>query len=151
MRSVHDALSAAQEQSQNALYLLQAEILLAYYLFTSNRLLEGKLHAGAAVSLAYLCGLHKMPTLGTQQGFGLLPAPTGILPPALDDVAECERVDAWWNTFVLDKSWVTALSSPSMVTEQEESTIIDTPWSVPVEMYVQVSARSNIPFNNRIH
>lgn len=143
MRSVHEALSAAQDQSQNALYLLQAEILLAYYLFTSNRLLEGKLHAGAAVSLAYLCGLHKMPTLGTQQAFGLLPAPTGILPPAPDDVAECEKVDAWWTTFVLDKTWIIALSSPSMVAEQEESTIIDTPWSVPVETYVQASIGFN--------
>ena len=142
LRSVHDALSAAQEQSQNALYVLQAEILLAYYFFASNRLLEGKLHASAAVSLAYLCGLHKMPAFGTQQTFTLLPAPTGILPSAPDPIAECERIDAWWATFILDKTWVVALSTPSMITEQEERTIIDTPWPIPAELYVQVRTRA---------
>lgn len=141
LRSVHVALSTAQEQQRNILYILQAEILLAYYFFHCNRLLEGKFHASAAVSLAIMCNLHKVmsgPQRGGRQQFQ--PAGQAFFPPPADHVDEAERVYAWWATFILDKSWVVALSAPAMINEtQESSTVIDTPWPLAMETYAQVS------------
>ncbi|KAJ3547493.1 hypothetical protein NM688_g5400 [Phlebia brevispora] len=90
-----------------------------------------------------MCGLHKMPGMSTQQGYGLIPGPSDVLPPAGDPVAECERIHAWWVTFILDKSWVVALSAPSMANEQEEGTVVDTPWPVPMDVYIQAASMRN--------
>lgn len=137
--SVHIALSSAQNQQQNTLYILQAEILLATYFFHCNRPLEGKFHASAAVSLAYMCNLHKI--LSGQQSLGaynFLTAGPAWLPPPIDPTDEGERIHAWWMTFALDKSWVVALASPSMITETTEpGTVIDTPWPLTMEKYNQ--------------
>lgn len=139
LRSVHVALSSAHAQPQYALAALQAEVLLANYFYHSGRLLEGKLHAGAAVSLALLCGLHQLHTPGG-------PATPALLPPPADAVEEAERIFAWWHTFVLDKSWVVALSAPAMIAEtQEAGTAIHTPWPLTLDEYEQqpASARAN--------
>lgn len=143
LRSVHMALSSTQQQQSNTLHVLQAEILLAYYFFHSNRLLEGKFHASAAVSLAYMCNLHKIlsgstgPPASTSLAFSA--AGQTYLPPPMDWVDEGERIHAWWTVFILDKSWVTALAVPSMINEnQEPGTVIDTPWPLTMDMYRQV-------------
>ncbi|KIP07418.1 hypothetical protein PHLGIDRAFT_420257 [Phlebiopsis gigantea 11061_1 CR5-6] len=148
LRSVHAALSTAQEQQRNALYILQAEILLAYYFFHSNRLLEGKFHASAAVSLAILCNLHKvMSGNGRAGGHFIQPAGQAYIPLPADHIDEAERIFAWWATFILDRSWVVALAAPAMISEtQELSTVIDTPWPLTVDNYAQhaASARPNL-------
>ncbi|GJE93210.1 Zn(II)-C6 fungal-type domain-containing protein [Phanerochaete sordida] len=136
LRSVHVALSSAHEHTQNTLYVLQAEVLLAYYFYHSNRLLEGKFHASAAVSLAVMCGLHQ---LHAPPGAAAAVA-NAYLPPAADAIDEAERVYAWWCTFVLDKTWVVALAAPSMVVEtQEPSTTIHTPWPLALDEYAQAT------------
>ncbi|EKM50061.1 uncharacterized protein PHACADRAFT_188424 [Phanerochaete carnosa HHB-10118-sp] len=143
LRSVHVALSSAHEQQQNTLYVLQAEVLLAYYFFHCDRLLEGKFHASAAVSLAIMCNLHQ---INAPQGGGFQSAGQAFLPPPADPVDEAERIYAWWTTFVLDKSWVVALSAPAMISEtQEPGTVIHTPWPLTVDEYAQqpASARPN--------
>ena len=142
LRSVHVALSTAQERPQNTLYVLQAEILLAYYFYHCNRQLEGKYHAGAAVSLAILCNLHKVMATVDPMGRQLFHSSGQTnLPPPMDYVDEAERIYAWWATFILDKSWAVALSSPPMISEmQEQGTIIDTPWPLTMEQYRQVSS-----------
>lgn len=137
LRSVHVALSTAHEQQQNTLLVLQAEILLAYYFFHCNRLLEGKFHASAAVSLAIMCNLHQ---INTHQG-GFQSAGQAFLPPPVDHTDEAERICAWWATFILDKSWVVALSAPAIINEtQEPSTVIHTPWPLTIDQYAQVSS-----------
>lgn len=123
--------------------MLQAEILLAYYFFHNNRLLEGKFHASAAVSLAIMCNLHKIMSGNGQHGFHA--AGNAWLPPPTDSIDEAERIYAWWTTFVLDKSWVVALAAPAMISEtQEPSTVIDTPWPLSMEQYTQVRFRFRI-------
>ena len=141
LRSVHAALSTAQEQQRNALYILQAEILLTYYFFHSDRPLEGKFHASAAVSLAIMCNLHKVMSGNGRAGGQLFqPAGQAYLPPPIDHIDEAERIFAWWAVFILDRSWAVALSSPTMINEtQEPSTVIDTPWPLTVDKYAQVS------------
>lgn len=146
LRSVHQALSSAEEHQQNTLYVLQAEILLAYYFFHSNRILEGKFHASAAVSLAYMCNLHKIlsgpQAVGT---FSFLVTGQAWLPPPANAIDEGERIHAWWMTFILDKTWVVALGSPSMITESHEpGTIIDTPWPLTMELYSQVRTTPHV-------
>lgn len=129
LNRVHSALSAAQDNYCTIMYALQAEVLLAYYFFDTNRLLEGKLHAGAAVSLAMMCRLHKV-------GSGLGRAAEGMLsdhqtwpPPPQDRVEERERIEGWWQTFILDKSWAVPLASPSMIEDRNGlDATIDTPW-----------------------
>ena len=142
LRSVHEALSTAQDQGRNVLYILQAEILLAYYFFHCNRLLEGKFHASAAVSLAVMCNLHKvMSTSPRTDGQQFLPPGEAWHPQPTDHIDEAERVYAWWTTFILDKSWVVALSAPAMINEtQEPNTVIDTPWPLTLDKYAQVSS-----------
>lgn len=130
LRSVHLSLSSAQQQQTNTLMLLQAEILLAYYFFHSNRLLEGKFHASAAVSLAIMCNLHR----GLSNN-----AARAYLPPPADPIEEGERIHAWWTTFILDKSWVVGLAAPSIINEtQEANAIVDTPWPSVLGSYAQV-------------
>ena len=141
LRSLHVALSACstpQQQGQqegNAIDVLQASILLATYFFHHDRLEEGKFHASAAVSLAHTCNLHKlfMPT-GAAGSTALV-----YLPRASDITQECERIHAWWTVFVLDKSWVAAHNSPSMINEgQERGSVVDTPWPISMALYRQV-------------
>jgi len=52
---------------------------------------------------------------------------------------EGERIHAWWTTFVLDKCWIVALGSPSLIIEEQDnsSTRIDTPWPKNMEYYGQ--------------
>jgi hypothetical protein len=143
LRSVHVSLSSCSAPQQlqpgqdegNALDVLQASVLLANYFFHHNRLLEGKFHASAAVSLAHMCNLHKM----FSQTGPIFSGVSDYLPRPADVTEECERVHAWWTVFMLDKSWVVALSSPSVIKEeQERATVVDTPWPVGMNLYRQV-------------
>lgn len=142
LRTIHVALSAAQQQ--DTLYVLQAEILLAYFFFHNGRLAEGKFHSNAAVSLATMCNLHKVAAprrTSTSSSGDILSEFSTFLPPPRDAMEEGERIHAWWTTFLLDKSWVVALGSPSIIVEDQESstTRIDTPWPMSLEYYGQVS------------
>lgn len=121
VRAVQAALSAISQRPGTTLYVIQSEILLAYYFFDCNRPLEGQHHTSGAVSLAFTCKLHKIepgrPTAGS------------ILPPAADTTEETERIHAWWQVFTLEKSWAAALDSPSAITEDRGSDyVVDTPW-----------------------
>lgn len=130
VRSVVAALAVAQQQPATALYALQAEILLAYYFLTCNRLVEGQHHTSGAVSLAFVLSLHKIEP-GRPMG--------GVLPPPADGVEERERVQAWWQTFVLEKCWTSAMKTPSVIDESKGSaSVIDTPWAPIVDTHGRV-------------
>ena len=144
LRSIHVALSTAAAQPQDTIYVLQAEILLAYFFFHNSRLAEGKFHSSAAISLATMCNLHKVaapPRRGTTAGASDPLDVANFLPPPKDAMEEGERIHAWWTTFVLDKCWVVALGSPSVIVEEQDNstTRIDTPWPMSLEHYGQVS------------
>ena len=115
LRSIHVALSAAQPQ--DTLYVLQAEILLAYFFFHNGRLAEGKFHSNAAVSLATMCNLHKVMSTSPQGGQRFQHASPAYMPQPVDHIDEAERIYAWWTTFILDKSWVVGLAAPAMINE----------------------------------
>lgn len=101
---------------------LQAEILLSQYFFHCNRLLEGRFHASAAMSLAVLCNLPN----GLSET-----AAQARLPPPIDVVEQDERREAWLATLTLDKTWAVALSVPSPLVQKEENVVpsqADSPW-----------------------
>ncbi|GJE90945.1 Zn(II)2Cys6 transcription factor [Phanerochaete sordida] len=120
LRRALQCLPQALSANDDIMHAIQAEILLAYYFFECNRLLEGQQHVSGALSLARSCKLHK---------FGPGPhAPNAALPPALDSTEEQMRVNAWWQLFALEKAWTTALDTPSLITERRADSVIDTPW-----------------------
>ncbi|OBZ74040.1 hypothetical protein A0H81_06167 [Grifola frondosa] len=116
-----------------ALYVIQAEVLLANYFFDSNRQLEGAYHANAAVSIVMACQLHLMRS-SRRRVVG--EAATYRIPTPVDAIDEGERINAFWTVFVLDRSWAVALGSAPAFTDDEASgTQIDTPWPLAITSY----------------
>jgi Fungal specific transcription factor domain len=145
MQQMSMALSSTHPKT--VLHTMQAEVLLAHYFFRTSRLLEGRYHYNAAVSLAIGSGLHRI-----RSNRELVPALqfTGDIyssPPApQDSVEEGERIDGFWTVFILDKCWSACLNSPSLFTDDNAlGTQIDTPWPLDTEGYEQVRA-GYIPF-----
>ena len=139
LSSIDTALSNVPNAPHEALHILQANILLAYYFFHNNRLREGSVRSSAAVSLAKICSLHKQgsnnPETAADPSIGLL-----SLPAPKDPIEEGERIHAWWTTFILDKCWVAALGSPSTISEDDNNsnTRVDAPWPLELEQYGRV-------------
>ncbi|KAK0221640.1 hypothetical protein IW262DRAFT_918868 [Armillaria fumosa] len=123
--------STAQELSsshpQRIIQCIQAEVLLAHYFFRKARMLEGRYHSGAAVSLVLSARLHKIRSV---EGGGPL-----VLPPPTDYIEEGERIKAFWTVFVLDNCWTTADGSPSNFLCTSPDSRIDLPW--PLDTQIQ--------------
>ncbi|KAJ7696731.1 hypothetical protein B0H17DRAFT_929059, partial [Mycena rosella] len=94
-------------------HALQTEILLSNYLYASGRLLEGRYHTTAAVSLAV-----SRPQLKNE-------AVTATLWP---DAHTTESLDACWMTIILDKSWSIALAMHPNLDADGCSGMIELPW-----------------------
>ncbi|KAF7793508.1 hypothetical protein EIP86_004621 [Pleurotus ostreatoroseus] len=124
----------------HVIYMLQAEVLLTYYLFHQGRILEGGYHAAAAASIAVACRLHKIRSVGMAGQAPTTTADVLQLPPPTDSVGEGERVQAFWNVFIVDRYWSVWSQSPSaLVQEASPSMQVDTPWPMEMEGYEQVS------------
>ncbi|KAF8175476.1 hypothetical protein K438DRAFT_1771091 [Mycena galopus ATCC 62051] len=118
------ATGLAGNHPQKVMHNLQAEILLAYYLFASGRFLEGKYHTAAAVSLGLSSGLHLIRSANS---------PSSVLPLALDAIEEGERIHACWAVMLLDKAWAVVLGENPHLDHQQQNLVVDTPW--PLEMH----------------
>ncbi|KAK7691462.1 hypothetical protein QCA50_004861 [Cerrena zonata] len=126
VHSVSDSLfiDSTAQRGHAVLYGIQAEVLLANYYLANGRFLEGRYHISAAVSLAVSCKLNLSHTNFTTN--------------PLDPIEEGERVDAFWQVYVLDKAWAVALKSPSSISEDGLwGTQIDTPWPLTLQEYEQ--------------
>ncbi|PCH45038.1 hypothetical protein WOLCODRAFT_91112 [Wolfiporia cocos MD-104 SS10] len=135
-RAVHAVATAlAHDPPYNIIYNVQAEILLANYFFSANRLLEGRYHCNAAVALALSCRLNKI----RSQAHADLPAGVSLgvasaIPPPLDAIEEGERINVFWGVFILDKSWAVTVGSPSHFNGSPGAQV-DTPWPLEMEEY----------------
>ncbi|KAI0078725.1 hypothetical protein K474DRAFT_1660123 [Panus rudis PR-1116 ss-1] len=139
--SIHASLSSGLPQ--DTLYVLQAEILIAYYFYHKDRLLEGKFHSNAAVSLALLCGLHKAGAEWGDVAVGRQDLGMNLSLPAPRTSMELgQRIHAWWATFILDKCWVVALGAPSAIVEEDDDPTsgiqIATPWPLDLVKYSEL-------------
>ncbi|KAF9005320.1 hypothetical protein BDZ89DRAFT_1168952 [Hymenopellis radicata] len=116
------ATSLSGNHPQKVMHTVQAEFLLAYFLFSSGRFLEGKYHISVAISLSVGAGLHKIRSSDGRCTHGLA--------PPHDSIEEGERIDACWTGLIVDQCWAVALAAPPNLTCQT-----DMPWPLEVEDY----------------
>ncbi|KAJ7186441.1 hypothetical protein C8R46DRAFT_880063 [Mycena filopes] len=120
------AKSLSVTHPERVMHTLQAEVLLAYYFFACGRLLEGKYHSAAAVSLSLSSRLHLSRS-------GNNPNPGPPLFPGQDAVDEGERVLACWIVIILDNAWAVTLGEGPHLDYDRQSAALDVPW--PLEMH----------------
>ncbi|KAJ7722947.1 hypothetical protein B0H16DRAFT_1788286, partial [Mycena metata] len=109
------------------MHTLQAEVLLSYFFFAAGRVLEGKYHSAAAVSLGLSSSLH----LVRSQNH----VASGTLAPAVDDTEEGERIHAWWTVMVMDKCWAVGLGEMPSFAHRDSLAMVDTPWPLESDDY----------------
>ncbi|TCD70198.1 hypothetical protein EIP91_004378 [Steccherinum ochraceum] len=109
--------------TRSVMAFIQAEVLLANYFFTTDRLLEGRYHGSAALSLVLSCRLNLRTTLqpsATQESSSRAPRQASIQTPH-DFVQIGERVNAFWTVCSLYKAWAAASGAPSTIWAGEGS------------------------------
>ncbi|PBK89984.1 hypothetical protein ARMGADRAFT_1167305 [Armillaria gallica] len=109
---------------------IQAEVLLAQYFFRNMKMLEGKYHTSAAVSLVLSSGLHKIRSQNGGSG--------SILGEARNALEEGERLNGLWTVVILNNSWTAVDGSPSNLSEAD-ATRIDAPWPLDISEYSRLS------------
>lgn len=119
----HTSAALSTNHTHKIIHRIQAEALLAQYFFRNSRMLEGKYHTSAAVSLLFGAGFHK---IRSTEGDGVVG-----LPPPSDLVEEGERINGFWTVLTLNNCW-TPLESNILY----ES--IDTPWPLIMQSYSQI-------------
>ncbi|PBL03137.1 hypothetical protein ARMGADRAFT_1069693 [Armillaria gallica] len=119
----HTSEALSTNHTHKIIHRIQAEALLAQYFFRNARMLEGKYHTSAAVSLLFGAGFHK---IRSTEGDGVVG-----LPPPSDLVEEGERINGFWTVLTLNNCW-TPLES-NIVYES-----IDTPWPLRMQSYSQI-------------
>ncbi|KAJ6511187.1 hypothetical protein C8R45DRAFT_892586 [Mycena sanguinolenta] len=127
---------------QRVMHNLQAEILLAYYLFASGRFLEGKYHAASAVSLGLSSSVHTIRSANS---------PQSSLPPAQDAIEEGERIHACWAVMVLDKVWAVVLEENPHLDHQQQNLVVDTPWPLEMDDYGKGRLGRTAVYSNTLH
>ena len=141
----HLQLGESEDDLNKALQMIQAEILLATYLFARGRALEGGYHVNAAVTMSTMYGMH---TIIPQAAGPAGPSNVG----AVDATVEGERVRVFWRVFVLDKCWAVANNSPALIRDDDRGRIaINTPWPLQAEHYESVSITVSVISSDVIH
>ncbi|KAJ7019693.1 hypothetical protein C8F04DRAFT_1404156 [Mycena alexandri] len=112
---------------QRVMHTLQAEVLLSYFFFASGRVLEGKYHSAAAISLSLSSSLHLVRSQSRDT--------SGTLSPAVDDVEEGERIHAWWTVMVMDKCWAVGLCETPSFAHRDSLAMVDAPWPLESDDY----------------
>ena len=131
---------ALPEDRGGAMYVMQAEVLLANYFFNGNRQLEGMYHTNAAVSIAMTFNLH---LIRSNRRCRSAAEASRSLPPPVDTLEEGERINGFWTVFVLDRCWAIASgSAPAFTDDEAAGTQIDTPWPMDLSAYQAVSILS---------
>ncbi|KAK7046143.1 hypothetical protein VNI00_007146 [Paramarasmius palmivorus] len=114
---------------------IQAELLLATFLFCHGRLLEGQYHLTTAISLAIGARLHKIRSSRDKATAG---SPFSLA-PSDDPVIEGERINAFWMVFTLSNCWdATVDSSTSLIAVFGDGNMeVDVPWPMCMPEYDQ--------------
>ncbi|KAI0782138.1 hypothetical protein C8Q75DRAFT_788457 [Abortiporus biennis] len=143
-RAQQQVAAALSTPHANGMHILQAEILLANYLFNSGRFLEGRAHLGSAIALALCYRLQKIrsPSDFSLRGPLRLVNTSSLLGEPMDLVDEGERIHGFWVLYSMDKVWSIALGRGSMLVEDGSPiSRIETPWPLTKEQYQE----GNIP------
>ncbi|OSD05459.1 hypothetical protein PYCCODRAFT_1239826 [Trametes coccinea BRFM310] len=133
-RALQHLPAALPEDPRGAIYVMQAEVILANYFFSSNRQLEGVYHMNAAVSIAMASKLHMVRS--ARRSRSTADAASYRLPPPVDTLEEGERINGFWTVFILDRCWAVATgSAPAFTDDEANGTQIDTPWPMDLAAY----------------
>ncbi|KAK1220156.1 hypothetical protein PQX77_017095 [Marasmius sp. AFHP31] len=135
---------------------IQAELLLATYLFVHSRPLEGQYHLTRAFSLSIGARLNmiqitrpgrpSIPIESSIDDVGFSPlstfscsTPPFSLPHTSDPVIEGERVNAFWTAFTLCNTWDAVVEGPTSLISVVGDGImeVDTPWPMDMDGYEQ--------------
>ncbi|KAJ7351356.1 hypothetical protein DFH08DRAFT_1078404 [Mycena albidolilacea] len=132
LRSTAGSLSGTHPR--RILHSLQASVLLAYYFIRNARILEGKYHISAAVSIALSAGLHR---IRAPQGAEAPPISEMLAPPR-DAREEGERISAFWGVLNLNNCFASRDGTCSNISYGgSNSLVIDTPWPLETADYVE--------------
>ena len=109
---------------QYGLQAVQAEILLATYLFTcGGRTLETDLRISSAVRLALGLGMNYFNPGNS-----------------IDPLNNAENINVFWNLFILDQTWAIVNEKPAIIRTYGNSRIsITTPWPLTRSAILQAS------------
>lgn len=126
---------------------MQAEVLVAQYFFTHGRILEGRYHANAAVSLAVSYGFHRISllsyTTSSPPSQSAVPSSLGLLaqvfPPARSCIELGERINVFWSVYNIDRCWSVVGNPCIMSDDPAHGTQIDTPWPLDMQEYEMVN------------
>jgi hypothetical protein len=129
--------SLSSDHPQKVIHSIQAEVLLATYFFRSNRLVEGRYHLGAAVSLTIGAKLHQIRAPGVDT------SRADILPPPANQLEEGERLNAFWTVFTLNNCWGTSGGSGITSVFDNPGSQIDSPWPMEMSHYERVSRKTS--------
>ncbi|CDO73351.1 hypothetical protein BN946_scf185008.g114 [Trametes cinnabarina] len=133
-RALHHLPAALPEDPRGALYVMQAEVILANYFYNASRQLEGAYHMNAAVSIAMASKLHMIRS--ARRSRSAADTTTYRLPPPADTLEEGERINGFWTVFILDRCWAVATgSAPAFTDDEANGTRIDTPWPLELASY----------------
>ncbi|KAL0567307.1 hypothetical protein V5O48_014684, partial [Marasmius crinis-equi] len=117
-------------KGDSLLHLIQAEVLMAQYLFRLWRHTEGKYHMIRALSLVTGARLHVIRSSEQLSSDSVLPLPA-------DAVEEGERIRAFWTVMNLNNSCTSVDgSTPNTIYTNEPGLRIDTPWPEDMDTYV---------------
>ncbi|KAL0954211.1 hypothetical protein HGRIS_005339 [Hohenbuehelia grisea] len=126
-------------QPHLVLHTMQAEVLLSHYFLCNARFFEAKAHATLAVTIAMSSRFNRIrsPFQISPPIFGVLMNSPVVPSPPLDAAAEGERVNGFWEVFVLHKTFAVALDPPTSVCGVLEASgaWIDSPWPQEVGKY----------------
>lgn len=145
-RALHQAANTlSSSHPHRIIHAIQTEILLSVYFFRTGRILEGKYHTCASVSLALGSGLNKIRALPTASGnsgsfLHRINADKPVLGPPSDLIEEGERINAFWMAFTLSNCWEVAVGSLSSMVFDYNGSTIDVPWPLDMVAYEQVMA-----------
>ena len=127
------------------LHAIQAEVLVALYLYGRERRLEARNHNNVAVALAVNCGLHRLyPNFGYGDQSPRSPVSPSIvshsLPPPQSWVEFGERLNVFWSVFNTDRCWM-VLGTPCYLVDDplRGGDEIDSPWPLEMSDYERVS------------
>jgi hypothetical protein len=151
----HEAILASRVSSQlgsaiptapshQILQVIQAKILLTFYLFRTGHFLAARHVANSASSLAVACGLHKIRTAQPMPAFtSFIDQIDLTLQEPRDQIEEGERINAFWAVFVMDRCLAVMLGPPLVISDIDAPGMhIDTPWPLEMETYERVRTLS---------
>jgi len=123
--------------SHQILQVIQAKILLTYYLFRIGHFPAARHEANSASSLAMACGLHKIRTAQPMPAFTSFVDQIDLtLQEPRDQIEEGERINAFWAVFVVDRCLAVMFGPPLVISDMDSPGMhIDTPWPLEMETY----------------